>query len=745
MIIQGVAAEDLLTYRRLDLQGLPAQGLIAIHGNNESGKSSIGEIVCFALFGRTYSHGPGEQGGIVRWGAPRGAVRLRFALADGTTYEVSREIDPAGHQGVYLFPGGASEPLARGVGAVDQALSRLLGFGYEVYSQSYYLAQRELIAPHPQSPAVRAMAGIAAYEEIGVVLATEAAQLAGTLRTEEAEDARLAAEEAGLSDRDHALGRLVPERQDLLEQTRATRAEMERLDRSTRGLTEAPERLVRAVEALGDLGGDATAAAWRAAVDGLSAGIATCSALATNHSETEAGLAVLRAEVDRLEEDLEEVQGIRHLAAETQARLIGTLGQEGGQEDAPFGLLRERQEVLQALHGISDKGGGGRWVARLFLLLAAVLGGMWYLAAKMPTHEIALAILPLITAQVPDFDTWVRPYLLHATGGALALFALVQAFASRFSGERRRLELSLGEVDWRIQVTREGLDRLAALDRLPLRAAIAGLAEVEDPTLHQALAACAVREPLCLAEGGAVAVLVDSLRVPVARIRTALATIASASADQLQASRARLAATETKLAKVEGEIAEEQKRLDRLGNLRHRREELAPALAAGRRHAARLALGQGLLHQATSEVYARFLERVREHVARLLPRLTNGRYQHLKLDHGLRVQIFSQTKGDFVGLHEASSGTERQILLALRLALCQELSVTAGTGPQFAFLDEPFAFFDEERILGSLGLAEEIAGEVAQIFVVFQHPPEGAEFPLRILCHQGQTELLVPD
>ena len=55
MIIRSVHATNVLKYAELALDNLPATGLIAISGPNESGKSTIGETVCFALFGRTFS------------------------------------------------------------------------------------------------------------------------------------------------------------------------------------------------------------------------------------------------------------------------------------------------------------------------------------------------------------------------------------------------------------------------------------------------------------------------------------------------------------------------------------------------------------------------------------------------------------------------------------------------------------------------------------------------------------------
>ena len=68
MIITEVQAENVLKYKHLSLENLPATGVVAISGPNESGKSSIGETICFALFGRTFSLGPDQLHKIVHWG-----------------------------------------------------------------------------------------------------------------------------------------------------------------------------------------------------------------------------------------------------------------------------------------------------------------------------------------------------------------------------------------------------------------------------------------------------------------------------------------------------------------------------------------------------------------------------------------------------------------------------------------------------------------------------------------------------
>jgi hypothetical protein len=89
MIINRIRSEHVLKYAQLDLNHLPPRGLIAVSGPNESGKSTIGEIMCFALFGRTFSLRPDEIVNLIRWGEPRGSASLDFSI-DEAQYRISR-------------------------------------------------------------------------------------------------------------------------------------------------------------------------------------------------------------------------------------------------------------------------------------------------------------------------------------------------------------------------------------------------------------------------------------------------------------------------------------------------------------------------------------------------------------------------------------------------------------------------------------------------------------------------------
>ena len=165
MIIERIHAINLLKYAELKLEKLPQEGLIAISGLNESGKSTIGETVCFALFGRTFSLGFAETDKILRWGELQCSATLGFQV-EGVRYELSRFLDREGNHSAKLTRAGDQQPCARGVTDVADAVLQLLGFEFEEFIESFYLAQREITTPHPHSHAVKIMAGVAPLETV---------------------------------------------------------------------------------------------------------------------------------------------------------------------------------------------------------------------------------------------------------------------------------------------------------------------------------------------------------------------------------------------------------------------------------------------------------------------------------------------------------------------------------------------------------------------------------------------------
>lgn len=180
---------------------------------------------------------------------------------------------------------------------------------------------------------------------------------------------------------------------------------------------------------------------------------------------------------------------------------------------------------------------------------------------------------------------------------------------------------------------------------------------------------------------------------------------------------------------------------ERERQLEDEREKHVRELAAQRKRIAQWGLACELLTGALREKTDRFNEHLRDLVSRNLPRFTDGRYEYLEVADDLRVHVYSNEKRGFLDLEEISAGTQRQIMLALRLALAQERMLRIGKDRQFAFLDEPFAFFDDTRMRGALRLLPQVSDVITQHWVVAQRFPRDEFLALEIPCGRDPDTL----
>ncbi|MCW8920713.1 MAG: hypothetical protein OQK68_04475, partial [Sedimenticola sp.] len=149
-----------------------------------------------------------------------------------------------------------------------------------------------------------------------------------------------------------------------------------------------------------------------------------------------------------------------------------------------------------------------------------------------------------------------------------------------------------------------------------------------------------------------------------------------------------------------------------------------------------------LLAGATRHLSQRFNRDLGDSVRKTLPIFTDNNYEHLQIDDDLTVRVFSSQKRDFMDLEEISSGTQRQIMLAVRLALSQALIKRTEGGRQFVFLDEPFAFFDQGRTRNALRMLPKLDESISQIWIVAQDFPDGEAFALSLACDKQRSELV---
>ncbi|HPQ94929.1 MAG TPA: AAA family ATPase, partial [Thiolinea sp.] len=180
MIVTDLLAEDFRKYEYLHLEALPERGLLALVGGNESGKSSIGDAIAFALFGHSLAVDVTDSGKLVRWGSQAASVTLSFRQR-GRHYRLARRVDPGGVQSASLWSVDEGRTLADTPVEVAQALKGVLGYDYPAFVRAFYWSQQISTDSKADTESLRAMAGVRAYLQLEQQLQQERQQETGGL------------------------------------------------------------------------------------------------------------------------------------------------------------------------------------------------------------------------------------------------------------------------------------------------------------------------------------------------------------------------------------------------------------------------------------------------------------------------------------------------------------------------------------------------------------------------------------
>jgi exonuclease SbcC len=608
VIITSIKATNVLQYDVLDIPELPEQGLIAVSGFNESGKSAIGETICFALFGRTFSIMEGELDKIIRWGMPECSVTLSFRVGE-IDYVLWRLLDTEGNHSASLsLAQDPEQALARGAKAVANTLVTILGYEFEEFIESFYLAQREISTPHPHSQAIKVMAGVAPLECIS---------------------AEFKADIESQSD----------ELQRFLDDIDSTRKDIDALDIQTGKL-----------------------------------------------------------------EDLEQRQADVQQTHASHTSWLHDLRQSVESYSKHVPLIHQAKSSWRVV----------MMVGFLSLLITVVTGASWGLMSYAGELPLSVRLHEIFQQYLPG---WHVSYI-DWVGIAAVAFAVTLLLSW----------LKLASLNKRItHLQAEAANLADSLARLPARSAEAHAQAVDE-------------SPVTLRPGQAEYV---AAHAGISAISTPVAEAREYSARETGWLEQQLGDTDSRLAELAQDISHERALLEQSNKL------TVIAESAEEKHAALLHRTDcerkaiELLASASVHLANNFNRKVRELAANSLPQFTESRYEYLQIDEDLNVRVFSNEKKDFMSLEEVSSGTQRQIMLALRLALSHELSVRTGKGPQFVFLDEPFAFFDAVRTSSSLNALAGLDEQLSQIWVVAQSFTEEQQsaFTMMIDCNLNQESV----
>lgn len=143
MIIESLRAKNFMRFSDFELGGMPGGGLVGIFGDNECGKSTIGQMLSYALFGRTPKAPGGDPAVLVNWSESEAMVDLTFLLGHDR-FRIVRELSKDGEARAKLINLTIDEVIAENGENLEKEIEYLLGYSFREFRYSTFIGQKEL-------------------------------------------------------------------------------------------------------------------------------------------------------------------------------------------------------------------------------------------------------------------------------------------------------------------------------------------------------------------------------------------------------------------------------------------------------------------------------------------------------------------------------------------------------------------------------------------------------------------------
>ncbi|PID45983.1 MAG: hypothetical protein CSB47_06670 [Proteobacteria bacterium] len=629
MLIQSLQAQNFRKYQQLDLSDLPQQGIITVSGLNESGKSSIGEAICFALFGRTFNLSGEALSKLIRWDSESASVSLTISDDNDQPYTIQRSIDQHGNSDARLYSaksdkalGDNEEVLAEGIEHTDAMIQKLLGYSFNTFTDSFYLVARDLSTPAPDSNSIKQMAGIGEYSRI----------------TDE----------------------------------------------------------------------------LRAATDIDQQKIAELQPIAQQHQEA---IDALNLDETWLPE-LVDAREVVALESKQKQQLNGELAEFSSSYRSLQKQYRKTRNIRRFFHVLT-------WTAVPMMLVAWLI---WLAFNFFPEHVAKLAQKPELTAPINRLQEGVTQWGFQVTMGLVLLTSLLLFLKWRSESKNEAQLNRAKQLSDTLQVSHEhsqhSIDNLVTArmrqmlqGKIQAQSVLAAPPQNDQQRLRSLIGQCQD----FTANDTEVENIVQRLRDTINQQQQEL--------DQLNEP-------------LEAQISGEKERSDQAGTIRSKLLNIQQQLQTHQQNINTQQTGVQLLQRASDALITDFNASITSRTENTMPLFTDNRYKQIRISKDLSVHVYSDAKGDWIDFDEVSSGTQRQILLAVRIAMSEQLAQNTGNEKQFIFLDEPFTYFDQERTKSSLASLPKINDTTCQIWILAQEFPEGSHTDKHIDCPETDNPVL---
>ena len=712
MIIKQIQAENILRYAKVALTNLPTVGVIGISGPNESGKTSTVEIICLALFGRTSTVEGGELTKVVKWGQFSGSVTLEFVARDKNCYTVTRQFDRDGTQTAQLMQSGSTTPMARGREAVNEAVVQLGGFTYQRFVDSFYLAQRNMVAPEVLKETVKVLSGVQTLDNIDAECESDIRTSQDAIIPLEPKISAVQKQLAELNIQGDTLSQLQAQRQSELDGATQAEADIAQRRSASASLQTAATHVAEQVEQLSAAGSDTSLVQWQDNAQQLDEALASLAEACKNVQDNVSAQAGLNTWVSGLKNQVAAFAPVQEKVAARRDRQVWLIG-EG---ERPSAETSERKPLPEQQSALSDQ-------------LAA--------ATSRRSLMIGLGLASLVAV----LAAWVMAQASIAIGlGVLAFifFVLVTFRAADVLGCRQELE----QVGHEIETVRNEIQMLDTVKEPSLPDHVAMFQGIDDEDLSASVASFAAGDGAELLDADKLSSKVRVLRKTLGESEKGVQRVQERLEAEIDHGTIQIDSHNKQAQQLDQKIANEQARRDIADQLK---EQISGFEKERSEHLQQISVrraAQQLLEGTHPRLYGRFNIELQQVVRNIVPLLTEGRYENLRVGEDLEIQALSEEKGDFVSLSEVSGGTYFQLMLAIRLALSQAIITSSVGGDEFIILDEPFAFFDTKRTQKTLEVLPHMSNEIEQTWILAQSFDDESQLDLHLRCSRDNEELI---
>jgi len=736
----------------LELKNLPRKGVIAIEGPNESGKTTIGEAILFAFFGKTPKNRDLPVSQLIRWNTDKLSVEVEFSIEGKGEFLIYREIDKYGTNYVKLLESQSRRELGVGHIKVSQFLSKVLRFDYFEFQNSFYLNQFQAVDRDGVDPEfLERMTGSKQINEAIRSLNLEIEELEREFALYERDIQRNKQQIEKFDASINSLDELRDGAERISKEDHEDEARKTWFDRELKEFNNFSDALARSSRQL-EKASDCSLAPMK---DILQEGVHACQAFEREEESTP--VRKNRAGRDNF---LKENRG----SYEFHRTLCGDLSQWATSytdlrqtvQDHCDGLSRqlssELDESLPAkLKSMEEKfQHQKRFCSRLSLiaflfLLPAVLFGI---TSGLVLAEKAQAA-PILKHLESVVDKDQAPALLVGTSLVFLVIFLGLAFARSSAGSKRRLlegdlqeiRKNMGDSEAERQLINYVLSKSGPGEVSDLSSGIEKIKDVSIQKKYRELMDVGGRwnrdeEQLRKLLGElrqSQMELQKNVKKEVRNLEKLLQELVSESSKR-----------RSEKSRINNEIKDGETNTTRKNGLVIKNDELEGKASSLHDKIELRRISVKLLDETDVRIRNRIGPTLSRFVCEILPVLTENRYRDLKIDNELRLKLFSSEKNDFMDMTEVSGGTLESLKLALRLAISQVMIHSRSKQPQFVFLDEPLKMTDANRTDKILEAIRTLSPDMQQIFIIQPNfTPQQRELFERIIQTDEKVRELV--